>query len=186
MTTPESDAPLTAALADPAFTHVSAEVMGPSLWASIHNIARAYEPTAEKQAAMRAFLSSLAVLLPCGVCGQHFGALAPTAPVDSKHSLFKWTVDTHNAVNARLHKPVLSYASAVQAVRAIGSKAPTATLADTTPQAANRNGGGAWDWNTTATLLAVLAGALLVLAVCFGAAWSSANRKLRGGAPSRI
>jgi hypothetical protein len=107
---------LEAALKDPAFAHVSAENMGPSLWKAIHNITRVYVPTPEKEAALKAFISSLAVLLPCSVCAEHFKALAPTVQTDTSVAALKWGIDVHNLVNKRLNKPVLTYAQAVKAI----------------------------------------------------------------------
>ena len=109
---------LEAALKDPVFAHVSAENMGPSLWKAIHNITRVYVPTPEKEAALKAFISALAVLLPCSVCAQHFQALAPTVQTDTSVAALKWGIDVHNLVNKRLNKPVLSYSEAVKAIAA--------------------------------------------------------------------
>ena len=160
---------LAAALQRPAFTTVAADAMGPPLWASIHNIARAYEPTPEKQAAVRAFLQSLAVLLPCSVCAQHFAALAPTARLGSAYDLLKWTVDTHNAVNARLHKPTLSDAQAVLAMEKNGAGASVGDSCKTPT----------WAWTAPATVLAIVAAVLLIaLAVVL-----AAPRGTRHGTP---
>lgn len=49
------------------------------------------------------FFNSLPGVLPCGVCGHHLKQHLETSPVedhlDGKESLFKWTVEVHNAVN---------------------------------------------------------------------------------------
>jgi hypothetical protein len=108
---------LAAAVKDPEFTQVPAAAFGPPFWTAIHNITRTYAPTPEKAAALRSFMESLAVLLPCSLCSEHFAKLAPTVATDSTLSAVKWGIDTHNSVNKRLGKPVYSYAEAVKLIK---------------------------------------------------------------------
>jgi hypothetical protein len=55
----------------------------------------------------------------------------------------KWAIDTHNAVNARLHKPQLSYAQAVRAIQ-------TACPGDGTTVGASGNNTGTGNGATSA------------------------------------
>ena len=128
MDTVMDDTVLERALQDPEFAYVSAEAMGPSLWKAIHNITRVYVPTPEKMQALAAFMDSLAVLLPCSVCAQHFQALAPTLKVDSSLAALKWGIDVHNSVNKRLNKPVLSYKEAVRLIGSGGGSGATSSF----------------------------------------------------------
>jgi hypothetical protein len=114
-------AELVAAVMDPEFTKLPAATFGPPFWTAIHNITRTYTPTPEKAAALRTFMESLAVLLPCAQCSEHFSKMAPTVPTDSTISAVKWGIDTHNSVNKRLNKPVYSYAEALKLIK---SQAP--------------------------------------------------------------
>jgi hypothetical protein len=138
------------ALQSPEFTRLTPDVMGPPLWRSLHNIARSLDGTPEKLEAFRTFVQSLAVLLPCSKCSEHFLQMITSLKTDSPESALKWTIDTHNNVNERLGKPRLTYAQAVQAIMA---KAPPPNP---------------WAWSDTATVLVVLAAVFAVVAIIMG------------------
>ena len=122
--------PIRIALSDPAFTHPAPERFGPALWATIHTIIRAYEPTPNGQLALRAFMAALGDLFPCARCAPHVQAAAKDIPTHSKAAALKWSIDFHNAVNARIGKPVLTYTQAVAAmVAAPASETQWSTLA---------------------------------------------------------
>jgi hypothetical protein len=61
----------------------------------------------EKKSA-KEFYESLAFLIPCAICREHYTehlAKHPLTPsLDSKKDLLKWTIDVHNAVNKMLGK----------------------------------------------------------------------------------
>lgn len=91
------------------------EYWGPGLWRAIHLAAATYplRPTHTDKSAMHDFLKSLKHVLPCGGCRQEYtrlissGILKLTPQVlNSRLTLFAWTVDVHNAVSRRLGKPV--------------------------------------------------------------------------------
>lgn len=96
------------------FCEISAAEMGPAIWKTIHDVTRVHDPTPERQEALRQFISSLALLLPCSKCSEHFQVLAEGVQTDTRLAALKWGIDAHNAVNARLGKPVLSYKEAVR------------------------------------------------------------------------
>lgn len=93
----------------------SPDTWGPSMWFMIHLIASTYpvQPTAVDKARYAAFYKSLQHVLPCEGCRQGYGTIIRTDPTvmtprvfASREALFKWTVDVHNRVNAKLRKPV--------------------------------------------------------------------------------
>ena len=117
---PEDD--LAKALASPDFLASGPGCWGPLQWMTLHQIARGYprsNPTDAQRKAFVSYATSLAEIMPCSKCAQHWKLIAPTAEhaTDSRYTALKWTIDVHNAVNARLHKPVLTYAEAVQAMQ---------------------------------------------------------------------
>ena len=129
--------PFELALADPAFTTVIAPAGGPPLWHTIHNLARAYKPATQREL-MATWLKTTAALMWCEACAHHFGEMVKTADLSSAAAFLAWTVRTHNAVNERLGKPVLSDAAAIAAIRAAGVAPATATstMLSTTPTSA--------------------------------------------------
>lgn len=95
---------------------------GPLQWMTMHQLARGYpreNPTPAQRQALVSYMTSLAEFMPCSKCANHWRQIAPTVQqaTDSRYTALKWTIDVHNAVNARLHKPVLTYAQAVQAIK---------------------------------------------------------------------
>lgn len=91
------------------------EVWGPSMWFMFHLTAAAYpvKPTAADKAHYAAFYKSLGGVLPCMGCRKGYHAILTTDPTKptprtfaSRDALFKWTVDVHNRVNAKLNKPM--------------------------------------------------------------------------------
>jgi FAD-linked sulfhydryl oxidase len=87
---------------------------GPHAWAMIHLVAASYPtaPTTRDKRAYEAFYRSLGDVLPCPGCRAGYAHLLnDTTPLRpevfaDRMSLFKWTVDLHNAVNAKLGKPI--------------------------------------------------------------------------------
>ena len=95
----------------------SPELWGPSMWFMVHLIAATYpdNPSAADKASYAAFFKSLQNVLPCPGCAKGYQTIISTEPTKlnarvfgSREALFKWTVDVHNRVNAKLKKPVHS------------------------------------------------------------------------------
>lgn len=95
----------------------SPELWGPSMWFMFHVIAATYPvaPTSADKANYMAFYKSLQYVLPCTGCRQGYEIILNTDPTrltnrtfSSRETLFKWTVDAHNRVNAKLKKPIQS------------------------------------------------------------------------------
>jgi hypothetical protein len=89
-------------------------VWGPGLWRLIHIMAANYPLTFDPERAKgyHAFFESLKHTLPCKECRAGYTAfitsegplkLRPELFAD-RDSLFKWTTQLHDAVNAKLHK----------------------------------------------------------------------------------
>lgn len=112
---PKKAAPPRRAAAAAADDGYSPAVWGPHMWFMFHLIAATYPeaPTATDKAKYAAFYKSLQDVLPCPGCRQGYRTIITTEPsklgartFGSRDSLFKWTVDVHNRVNAKLGKPV--------------------------------------------------------------------------------
>lgn len=95
------------------------EIWGPHVWAAIHLIAMGAPESfnSSTQGGYRNFFGNLPYVLPCIKCQEHLLKAMEELPLDmafvsGRKSLFKWTVDLHNAVNARLGKPLVSYEDA--------------------------------------------------------------------------
>ena len=109
----------TACVADsPVCTQVE---WGPGMWLFLHRAALA-EPEealpAARARAWLAFFDALAAVLPatsaCS-CGSHFEEWLQSHPptLATRTEFFTWTVDTHNFVNERLGKAVVSVPDAL-------------------------------------------------------------------------
>lgn len=91
---------------------LSPNVWGPFFWHTIHIVALGYpkEPTYTDKKSAKDFYESLAFLIPCAVCREHYAKHLQTHPIstflDSRKDLFKWTVMIHNEVNIMLQKPI--------------------------------------------------------------------------------
>ena len=96
-------------------------VWGPFFWHTIHIVALGYSknPTYTDKKCAKEFYESLAFLLPCSICREHYKEYLQEKPIstflDSRTDLIKWTIQIHNKVNKMLGKPewtleeVLSY-----------------------------------------------------------------------------
>lgn len=86
-------------------------VWGPFFWHTIHIVALGYpkNPTYTDKKSAKEFFESLAFLIPCAICRQHYSEHLVKNPItpylDSRKDLLKWTVDIHNQVNKMLGKP---------------------------------------------------------------------------------
>lgn len=97
-------------------------VWGKYQWTSIHFCALGYPKNPSnkiKQNFKIYFNDILPEILPCESCRTHLRkTLQSEHPITdndlkNKDTLFKWTVDLHNIVNQRLHKPIISLETAL-------------------------------------------------------------------------
>ena len=93
---------------------LSPQVWGPFFWHTIHIVALGYpkEPNYTDKRAAKEFVESLAFLIPCGICREHYAKHLQANPIstylDSRKDFFKWTIMIHNEVNKMLNKPIWS------------------------------------------------------------------------------
>lgn len=86
-------------------------VWGPFFWHTIHIVALGYpkNPTYTDKKCAKDFYESLAFLLPCSICREHYKTHLEQSPIttflDSRTDLLKWTIDIHNKVNKMVGKP---------------------------------------------------------------------------------
>jgi hypothetical protein len=162
-------AAIEAALANPAFVHQGPECFGPALWASIHTIIRAFQPTPAGQVALRAYMTALGELFPCARCAEHVRAAVKTMPTHSTAAALQWSVDFHNDVNARIGKPVLTYEQAVAAMsRCSGG------------YSGGNGEGDATQWTTLAKVLLPLLAVAVIGCIVLGALLSTKGSRTTG------
>ncbi len=89
-------------------------VWGPIFWHTIHIVALGYPiaPTETDKAAARQFYESLATLIPCPICREHYKMNLEVLPIqnslNTRSELVEWTWEMHNLVNDQLGKPQVS------------------------------------------------------------------------------
>jgi hypothetical protein len=99
---------------------MSPKIWGRQAWHFIHCVALSYpvNPTEKDKEKYLAFFKSL--VLPCPACLDHFKQnMEKTRPnLESKQTLFNWTVDIHNSINAEHNKQIFSYDEAAAEIEA--------------------------------------------------------------------
>lgn len=89
-------------------------IWGPYVWTSVHMIALGYpeKPSDTDKLNYKTFFSSLGNVVPCTTCSKNYTRHFLELPIDtfleSKKSLFTWTVKLHNIVNIETGKPIWS------------------------------------------------------------------------------
>jgi hypothetical protein len=80
------------------------------LWAEIHEYAVRYpnHPCKKARREAKEFYRSVLDRLPCKTCREHYAEHLRCLCVKNRCHLFRWTVNTHNKVNALLGKPIVS------------------------------------------------------------------------------
>ena len=98
-------------------------VWGPKLWFVIHTFALNYpdNPNYEDKRVMEEFFNNLKYTIPCEKCRIHYTQRLERNPImnylDSRQSLFKFTIDLHNQVNKSLGKRLYNYDEVVEIYR---------------------------------------------------------------------
>jgi len=89
---------------------------GPAAWKFLHAMTFSFPdaPTIQQQTDAERLFASLRTLLPCEACRVHYDQEISVHPPDvrSRSTLSAWLVDLHNRVNARLGKPIFTFAAA--------------------------------------------------------------------------
>ena len=89
-------------------------VWGPFVWSTLHLVALGYpkNPTMFDKSIYKNFFASIGTVLPCTKCtsnySKHFAEFPIDTFLDSRESLFLWTVKLHNIVNAEKGKEIWS------------------------------------------------------------------------------
>ena len=103
-------------------------VWGPFFWHTIHIVALGYpkNPTYTDKKCAKDFYESLAYLLPCAICREHYKTHLGTHPIttflDSRTDLIKWTIEIHNSVNKTLGKPEWTLPEVLAYYEKVGSR----------------------------------------------------------------
>lgn len=103
-------------------------VWGPFFWHTIHIVALGYpkNPTYTDKKCAKDFYESLAFLLPCAICREHYKDNLAKHPIttflDSRTDLIKWTVEVHNSVNKTLEKPEWTLPEVLAYYEKLGSR----------------------------------------------------------------
>jgi hypothetical protein len=104
---------------------------GPCIWRAVHVIALGYpqQPTETDKQSYAAYYKELWKVLPCFKCSvnykRHFQELPITDFLQSRDTLFEWTVHLHNIVNKELGKKELTVEEA-KAINLSNNTAPKA------------------------------------------------------------
>jgi hypothetical protein len=107
------------------------DVWGPIFWDAMHIASLAYpvQPTEADKAGAKAFFESLASVIPCPICREHYSAKSKESPIalESKGELIYWVWDIHNQVNIMLNKPTVTIEQFMERMRNLGSIRGTKT-----------------------------------------------------------
>lgn len=89
------------------------KLWGPALWHFIHTTCLIYpaEPTEKDKKRYSFFFRNLKHIIPCPFCQTHYKENIKKFPpkLESRDSLFKWSIDFHNLVNEATGKKKLDY-----------------------------------------------------------------------------
>jgi hypothetical protein len=108
------------------------DVWGPIFWNTMHIVSLGYPvaPTEAEKSGAKAFFESLAVVLPCPICREHYAQLLKDSAangsleeaVQSKGQLIYWVWDIHNKVNTMLEKPTMELDAFLDRMKRLGSE----------------------------------------------------------------
>jgi hypothetical protein len=97
-------------------------------WHTIHVVALSYpsNPNYAQKRAAKEFYESMAELIPCPMCREHYKEHLKKLPLsphlDRRDDLFRWTVQLHNEVNIMLKKPVVSETESINFYARLGAR----------------------------------------------------------------
>lgn len=103
-------------------------VWGPMFWHVLHVVALSYpsNPTYAQKRAAKEFYESMAELIPCPICREHYKQHIQKLPLsphlDRRDDLFRWTVEVHNEVNKLLGKPMVTEAESIKYYLRLGAR----------------------------------------------------------------
>jgi len=82
---------------------------GPYFWGALHLACLA----AVDKEALKTFIDTYQMILPCFWCRLHFSKVLADNPVPDTDQ-FRWSVEVHNIVNEKLGKPTMTYEAALE------------------------------------------------------------------------
>lgn len=106
----------------------SPTVWGPFFWHTIHLVAIGYpqKPSYTEKKCAKEFYESLAYLIPCGICREHYHAHLEKNPItpylDSRTDLIRWTIQIHNQVNEMLKRPTWTLEEVMRYYERLGQR----------------------------------------------------------------
>jgi len=105
---------------------MSPAVWGPIFWSTMHIVTMGYppEPSDEQKAGARSFFESLASVIPCPICREHYAHFLKETPPDttSRDTLVEWAFNIHNKVNEQLGYRQITFEQFVETMRLLASK----------------------------------------------------------------
>ena len=103
---------------------IDSTVWGPHGWKFIHMVALGYplHPTDDQKKDYKKFFLSIANVLPCIICSNHYSEnlikhQLTDEVLKNKTNLLHWTIDMHNEVNKMNNSKVYSYEEALKSIR---------------------------------------------------------------------
>jgi len=109
-------------------------VWGPFFWHTMHIAALTYpkDPSYANKRAAKEFFESLAHIIPCPKCREHYQTHLQKMPItphlDRRDDLFRWTVQVHNEVNKITGKPIVTEAESIRFYARIGARGVTPVI----------------------------------------------------------
>lgn len=106
---------------------MSPSVWGPIFWTTMHIVTLGYphHPSDDERAGAAMFFNSLAQVIPCPICKEHYRAFLSRMPVEaatrSRNTLIRWAFDLHNKVNEQLEKPTISFDQFIANMQALAN-----------------------------------------------------------------
>ena len=95
---------------------------GPHAWKFLHYVCLNYpdNPSFEEREVMKNYIKYFSEVIPCSVCRSDFKKIKDeydmNTILNSKISLFEWSVDVHNRVNTKLGKKTMTHISAFKSL----------------------------------------------------------------------
>ena len=105
---------------------MSPAVWGPIFWSTMHIVSLGYSrtPTEDEKRAATQFYESLAYVIPCPICKEHYRHFLKEIPptVDHRDALIQWVFTIHNKVNEQLGYPVITFEQYIQKMRNLSAQ----------------------------------------------------------------
>ena len=153
-------------------------IWGPYYWNTFHFMAASYDnnPNQSVKAAMKTFLQSIPLFLPCKECQDNALVFIKSKDLDvavsSRKELFEFFFEFHNRVNYRLKKPLMTIEDALKKYHVIplvsgtipdqrSGMLPTSSKLGTIPD--QRSNGGESEWFSQSWVVVVIAIGILIL-----------------------